>query len=688
MAQSLREVFWEQAEAALQGLEPYLLELEVSEGEADAELLGRVIRTVHGLRGGAELLGMERAVRMARMVECVFSMAREGALELTQEIVRAALKACRLFEEMVRHGMDGQEDMQDSPAYRQTYDTLAVLARSGSELAEELETLYAVPLPDGTSALRVGRYELEKCLRDGSYLYLIEFHAGEDIVAKDNSPLSLLEYLQKSGHVLASHCAVNADVPVDSCLAGGGRLHVLFSTILEPDLVDAVFMMDRGRIHTVDVQGVLDGNGSWRNLTEGGYLTGEPEEGLGEPMEGVDELVQAYNLAMADLQEGGRIPFEPWEDYATAQTVPLLELGMPVRNIGDATADDPAGLEKELLPPEPVFEDSGLNEDPLPGWEERAGRGVFADLAPVDDLMGDLPDSQPDSQSDSRPEDLPYDLPYNLTDDVADSLADSGDFAAEADGFGNASVEPEDGGSGAEEDYSQVLLEAAYDELAGGMGDMPDEEGTADGMDGAWEHDQPVQPEPDADLFVDSGRVPDLSYLDAGREDEEAALGGIQLMLDDEAPDEQLQDEQVQGGQVPDDWAVDAPAGDGYGMTDTGQDYETQGRETPGGETLHGFAVSADGEGVVLLLDGDITVAHAGRLREALLDLMQEHASVKVDARAAEGADLTFVQVMLAARKTAEARGVVLALKEPVGQAVAEVFRQCGLDVSMQRMGA
>ncbi|GFM35364.1 STAS domain-containing protein [Desulfovibrio psychrotolerans] len=663
MAQSLREVFWEQAEAALQGLEPYLLELEVTEGEADAELLGRVIRTVHGLRGGAELLGMERAVRLARMVECVFSMARDGALVLTQDIVRASLKAWRLFEEMVRLGMDGQEDMEDSLAYHQTYDTLAVLAKSGSELAEELETQYAVPLPDGTPALRVGRYELEKCLRDGSYLYLIEFHAGEDIVAKDNSPLSLLEYLQKSGHVLATHCAVNADVPVDSCLVGGGRLHVLFSTILEPDLVDAVFMMDRGRIHTVDVQAVLDGNGSWRNLTEGGYLSGDAEEGHDEPMEGVDELVQAYNLAMADLQEGGRIPFEPWDDYATAQTVPLLELGMPVQGGGsdeggNGGTDELVGMEKEWLLPEPVFGGAGQDVGAMAGLEERVGKGVFADLAPVDDLMGDLVDNPLGDLAG----DLAYDVTDKVTDDVADSFADSGDFAAAADGVGDASMMPEDAGSGAAEDYSAILLEAAYDELAGGIGDMPDEFSSEDAVSGTFEQDLQVLAEPDADLFMDSGRVPDLSYLDAGRED--ADSGGILLMLDDEAQNE---------------WQVDAQTtGDRPDMTGTEKIQAT----------LHGFAVSADGEGAVLLLDGDITVAHAGRLREALLDLMQEHASVQVDARAAEGADLTFVQVMLAARKTAETRGVALALKEPVGQAVAEVFRQCGLDVSMQRVGA
>lgn len=64
-------------------------------------------------------------------------------------------------------------------------------------------------------------------------------------------------------------------------------------------------------------------------------------------------------------------------------------------------------------------------------------------------------------------------------------------------------------------------------------------------------------------------------------------------------------------------------------------------------------------------LSGPLTIRRAGELRDALLAALGSHQSIIVDLQDDAEADISFVQLLLAARQSARAQGRQIALKQP-----------------------
>lgn len=81
----------------------------------------------------------------------------------------------------------------------------------------------------------------------------------------------------------------------------------------------------------------------------------------------------------------------------------------------------------------------------------------------------------------------------------------------------------------------------------------------------------------------------------------------------------------------------------------------------------------------MISLDGPLTVANAEQIRDRLCEAMARHADVEVDCSAVDACDLSFVQLLVAARKSAAANGVALRLAAPAAGALLETVRRSGL---------
>ncbi len=622
MPEPLQAQFFRQTSALLSELEPHLLELEVAGEEAESELVGRIFRIVHAIRGSASLLGLENLEDLARLIECVLDLLRSGTLPLTQGVIRDVLRSCSVVQTMV----EGEADEH----YDACMATLKEHAAGVMEDAAMLNVRYPISLPDGRPIMQMTGHELEACMMNDAFLYVLEFDMKRDVTDKDITPLSLLEYLQKSGHVLGTHCSGSLDDAACGCAEGHTTLFVLFSSILEPDLVDAVFMLDRQQIHQLDLTDIVNGGGSWDDLTEE-YPAGETSPQVSDtPLEGIDELMEEFDLAMRKLQEDSHVPFEPWDEYVQEHPAPVA-----ARQEGDVF-DDLAPVDEILegFDPEEAMPEGALlvGEDSA---TEEAGEAPDASMrdalpevleetvtVPEEVVMPDGPDEQ---------------TLASIADGAPDAVPASSDAVADPDALfedGDAVAEEDDELAALEREFERALVAEAR---ASGM-IVPGEEDGPEVADSAPDAFQGTgaDDDPDADLFVDSGREADMSYLDAPRKDapEES---GVLLNLEGEVG------------------------------------------------TVHGFSVVTQETDVVVTLDGDMTIANAARAREALLELMQEHSRVDIDLQQVESADVTFVQVLLAARKSADERGVVLQVRQPVADAVGRVFRLCGLDLEARK---
>jgi two-component system chemotaxis sensor kinase CheA len=95
MLTSLRSAFQVEAADLLNEVDSSLLQLEAN--PADGEIIHRVFRAIHTLKGSGAMVGLERLSRFAHRVEEVFEAARDGKVRVTPELTDLALRACDLL---------------------------------------------------------------------------------------------------------------------------------------------------------------------------------------------------------------------------------------------------------------------------------------------------------------------------------------------------------------------------------------------------------------------------------------------------------------------------------------------------------------------------------------------------------------------------------------------------------------
>ncbi len=94
-----REAFREEAFELLAELETALLELE--EMPDDAELIGRVFRAMHTIKGSGAMFGFDAISRFTHEVETVFDYVRNGKITVTKQLIDLTLSARDRIREML-----------------------------------------------------------------------------------------------------------------------------------------------------------------------------------------------------------------------------------------------------------------------------------------------------------------------------------------------------------------------------------------------------------------------------------------------------------------------------------------------------------------------------------------------------------------------------------------------------------
>lgn len=84
-------------------------------------------------------------------------------------------------------------------------------------------------------------------------------------------------------------------------------------------------------------------------------------------------------------------------------------------------------------------------------------------------------------------------------------------------------------------------------------------------------------------------------------------------------------------------------------------------------------------KGVVMECSGALTIGRVEALRDSLLAALGQGGDLEIDCSAATEADVSFIQLLLAARASAVRRGTALRVRDGERGVVAGVFRSGGL---------
>ena len=184
MTDSNREAYIEEAGELLVELEHSLLELE--EKPEDTELIGRVFRALHTIKGSGAMFGFDAIAAFTHQLETAFDEIREGRSRVTGELIGITLAARDHIQEMLRAPADRTEELAEASA--RILGRLGNAApRDGAREEPPVEIGAAPPTEDTDCS--------------SSRTWRIRFDPHPDLFASGTNPLPLFTELGQLGEL-------------------------------------------------------------------------------------------------------------------------------------------------------------------------------------------------------------------------------------------------------------------------------------------------------------------------------------------------------------------------------------------------------------------------------------------------------------------------------------------------------
>jgi two-component system, chemotaxis family, sensor kinase CheA len=189
MIDSHRQAFIEEASELLAELETTLLELETS--PTDTELIARVFRALHTIKGSSAMFGYDDITMFTHDIENVYDFIRKGELKTTKEIIDLTLAARDQILQMLFP--ESKDSSIDENITRKILEAFRGLVNSHNSI------------PPETGNKNGNRNKKEKAENGATVKeYLISFKPAQTIFQSGTNPLMLIGEMTELGQTVVS----------------------------------------------------------------------------------------------------------------------------------------------------------------------------------------------------------------------------------------------------------------------------------------------------------------------------------------------------------------------------------------------------------------------------------------------------------------------------------------------------
>ena len=238
----------------LDTIEPDLLDMEKDGANASQEVLNRVFRAIHSIKGAAGFFAFESLKKLSHMAENVLMPIRDGELTATPEVMDVLLGAVDKLRVMV----DDIQASEDVPCEDELAQLEALLSKASDEIAADADQ-DDKPLTDLSLAAEFDSesqtvLDAVKC---GKYIYRITVNLRDDLHARDLDSDAFSEIILKVGEVLA--------LPPDLAQLEGHleedvSFSFIFASVLEEALLPSGLELPPERVELLDTSAAVAGS--------------------------------------------------------------------------------------------------------------------------------------------------------------------------------------------------------------------------------------------------------------------------------------------------------------------------------------------------------------------------------------------------------------------------------------------
>ncbi|MCB2181997.1 MAG: response regulator [Desulfobulbaceae bacterium] len=247
------QAFIEESKEHLDGIESDLLAIEEGGANIDTELVNKVFRAVHSLKGGAGFLGLDKVKELAHSSENLMNLIRNEELVPTPAVVSTLLDATDLLGNMIDSASTSND--VDISSHVEALQN-AVSSSLDEEEKPSLENNILLGTENFSNLFEITQFELNNTLKGGNNLFILEYDLISDIEQQGKTPMAVIKELQQTGQLLDSKVDITRVGDLDSDLS---EMHIpffaLFATIMEIDLLTGFLGIDASQIHPVETTG-------------------------------------------------------------------------------------------------------------------------------------------------------------------------------------------------------------------------------------------------------------------------------------------------------------------------------------------------------------------------------------------------------------------------------------------------
>ncbi len=249
--------FIEESLEHLDGIEDDLLKIEEAGKDIDEEIVNKVFRAVHTIKGGAGYLGLKNVEKLAHNSENVMAKIRAGELIPTPGIISTLLDSMDTLSTLInRHGKSDEIDISanltalkaicigDASLENDNPENISSPAQAPSKISTDARPAsenhpVLTSSPAEETLLKVEPSVMEAFFKQASFLYILQYNLLNDTDAKGKDCAKIIEELKETGDILATN--IDGDASDELIKKNGPLLIVIFATILENELMGNFF---------------------------------------------------------------------------------------------------------------------------------------------------------------------------------------------------------------------------------------------------------------------------------------------------------------------------------------------------------------------------------------------------------------------------------------------------------------
>ncbi|PIE70316.1 MAG: hybrid sensor histidine kinase/response regulator [Deltaproteobacteria bacterium] len=231
----------------LADIETDLLAIEGAGANIDEDLVNNVFRAAHSIKGGAGFMGLTTIKDLAHHLENILGLIRSRELVPGPEIISTLLNSFDKLRELI-NAIETSNDI-DIAAYVTSLEALTVPSESDKE---SVSTHVDVIHPPTGTVFSVKQFDLQQAVKQGKFVYIIEYDLIADIHQKNKTPLDVIAVLLSSGIIIDARVDLEAVGTLETPDPVNIPFLVVFASIIEPDMAHALVELDEKQIFQID----------------------------------------------------------------------------------------------------------------------------------------------------------------------------------------------------------------------------------------------------------------------------------------------------------------------------------------------------------------------------------------------------------------------------------------------------